>query len=74
MGELAQATPIFLFIAKGVILLFLGIYIIFAVVVLRQIGLMTTTLKVGLEGTLKVFGYLHLILAIGLFLIALLLL
>lgn len=74
MSELAQATPVFLLIAKGIVLLFLVIYIIFAVVVLRQIGLMTTTLKVGLEGTLRVFGYLHLILAIGLFLIALILL
>ena len=70
MSELSQATPIFLLIAKAVVLLFLGLYIVFAFVVVRQINLMTTTLRVGLESALQVFGFLHLILAVGLFLIA----
>lgn len=42
-------------------------YIIFAFVIVKQVGKMTETLEVGLEGFLKLMAYLHLIMAIGAF-------
>lgn len=61
-------------IGTGIDLLFkLGIsiafifYIIFAFVIVKQVGKMTETLEVGLEGFLKLLAYLHLLMAIGAF-------
>ncbi|MBI2267940.1 MAG: hypothetical protein HYU80_00625 [Candidatus Blackburnbacteria bacterium] len=47
------------------------IYIIFATVVVRQVYLMTNTLEVGFESQLRIISWLHLLLAIGVFLFAL---
>lgn len=54
-------------------LLFLVLYIIFSVVVVKQVHLMTETLKVGFEVPVKVVAYLHLAFAIAVLLITLLL-
>lgn len=47
------------------------IYMIFAVVVVRQFYLMTTTIKVGFEFPLRLFAWVHLFAAILVFLFAL---
>lgn len=61
-------------IGTGIDLLFkLGIsiafifYIVFAFVIVKQVGKMTETLEVGMEGFLKLLAYLHLLMAIGAF-------
>ena len=52
----------------------LAIYLVFAVVVVRQVQLMTQTLKVGFEAPLKLFAYAHLVFAIVVLLAAVLIL
>ncbi len=47
------------------------IYIFFAIVVVRQVRLMTNTLKVGLEAPLRFLALLHLAFSIIVFLFAL---
>lgn len=46
-------------------------YIIFAFVIVKQVTKMTDTLEVGLENTLRAFAVLHLLFAIGAFVLAL---
>ena len=60
-------------IAKLMVVVFLGVYIGFAFVVVKQVGLMTETLH-ALEGVLKAVATLHLVLAILVFLMAILIL
>jgi len=62
------------FIAKIFALFALLIYIIFSVVIVRQVNLMTETLEVGFESPLKVIALFHLILAILVFIFALIIL
>ena len=52
-------------IVKILVLILLGIYIIFAFVLVRQVQLMTTTLEVGFEGQLRFLSFIHLLFAIG---------
>jgi hypothetical protein len=61
-------------IAKIFILFGLVIYFVFALVVVRQVQLMTETLAVGFETQLKILSYLHLAFAILVFLAALIVL
>lgn len=61
-------------IAKIAALILLGIYLVFALVVVRQVQLMTDTIAVGFEVPIRMFSYLHLIFAILVFLAALILL
>jgi hypothetical protein len=61
-------------IAKLVAILGLGIYTVFAFVIVRQVAMMTNTLQLGLEATLRVFAYLHfffalILLAISIFIL-----
>lgn len=56
---------------KIFILLFLAIYIVFAIVVIRQIKLMLQTLDMGLNLPLRFLGWAHFLFAVGIFLIAL---
>ena len=56
------------------ILIGLGIYILFAGIVVRQIMLMTDTLEVGFEVPIRIVGILHLLFALATFLFALLIL
>ncbi len=59
---------------KIVYLFGLGIYIAFAALVIRQISMMTRTIKTPAESFLKLLGYIHLALAIGIFVLALVIL
>ena len=57
-------------IAKYFVLFALGLYIIFAVVVVKQVGLMIKTIKVGFEAPIKFVAWGHLLFAIGIFVLA----
>ena len=61
-------------IAKVLVLICVLLYIVFAVVILRQVRLMTETLEVGFEEPVKLIALVHLIAAIGLFFFALVIL
>ena len=58
-------------VAKIFVLFALGLYIIFALVVIKQVSLMTKTVEVGLEGFIKLIAWAHLIFAVVVFFIAL---
>ena len=58
-------------VAKVFVVILMGLYLIFASVVLRQVSLMTRTLELGLETPLRVVALLHLIFAVVVFLAAL---
>ena len=59
---------------KSFSLVLLGIYLIFAIVVIRQVKFMGNTLHVGLEKQLQFLSYIHLVFAILVFLAALIIL
>lgn len=61
-------------IAKVFVLFALFLYFVFALVVVRQIQLMTDTLTVGFETPVKILGFVHLIFSILVFIIALIIL
>lgn len=61
-------------IIKGLVLIILALYIIFAVVVVRQVQLMTDTLEVGFEWQLRIISFVHLLFAIGVLIFAVLVL
>ena len=54
-------------IAKVFVLVALFLYLIFSLVVVKQVSLMTDTLEIGLEATLRLLAYLHLAFAILVF-------
>lgn len=60
-----------LLIIKTGLLLFLGLYILFAIIVIRQVKLMTDTLEIGLEGFIKFLSFVHLLIALVVFVLAL---
>ena len=53
--------------AKVLVLLFLGIYVVFSAVVVKQARLMAETLDVELDGFIVTVSYIHMVLAIGVF-------
>ena len=59
-----------LFIVKVVVLVLLLMYVVFSGVVVRQIEFMTRVLKEENSGVLRIFALLHFILAIFVFLLA----
>lgn len=61
-------------IAKAFILFALAIYIVFALVVIRQIGLMIKTVEVGFTLPIRLIGWSHLLFTIGIFILALIIL
>ena len=61
-------------ISKLAVLVFLLIYIIFSIVVIRQINLMSKALNGTLNLPLKIFAWLHFGLAVFVFLLSLLML
>ena len=61
-------------IAKFFVLIALVVYIVFAIVVVRQVNLMTDTLEVGFENEVKALSVVHLIVALGVFVLALIIL
>ncbi len=48
---------------KAFSLVLLGIYLIYAMVIIRQVKLMTDTLHVGFEAPVKFLSYFHLVFA-----------
>ena len=58
-------------IVKIFVLILLAMYIIFSIVVVRQVQLMTKALEVGFETQLKFISLAHLIFAVIVFLISL---
>jgi hypothetical protein len=61
-------------VVKIAAMILLGMYLIFALVVVRQIRVMTTTLSLGYGGFITLLGYVHLAFAILVFLAALIIL
>ena len=58
-------------LAKLAVLLFLGIYIVFAFIVVRQVRLMTSVLNGSIDLPLKAIALAHLAIAVTVFLMAL---
>lgn len=61
--------PIWFFV-KILFLFAILVYVFFAGVVVRQVYLMTATLKVGFETLLRFIAWLHLLLALGVLFLA----
>ena len=61
-------------VVKIAALILLGLYLVFSLVVVRQIKLMTSTLSLGFEAPIITLGYIHLAFAILVFLAALIIL
>lgn len=64
----------FWLIAKIAVLVFLGIYVIFSVVVVKQSKIMVETLKVELEDFIVIVSYLHMVFAMCVFVASIVLL
>lgn len=62
------------FLAKLAFLFANILYLVFAVVVVRQVYLMTNTVQTGFEFQIRSLAWLHLFIAIGVFLLAIVLL
>lgn len=60
----------FWLIMKYAVLAVLFLYIVFAVIVIKQVQNMTNTLKVGFEGLIKIIAFAHLIAAVAVFVIS----
>ena len=61
-------------VVKIFILFGLGLYLVFSFVVVRQVYIMTTTLDLGFEDWVKTLAFAHLFFAIGVFVLALIIL
>ena len=61
----------FLPILKGFAVFALILYVIFALVLVRQVQLMTYTLEVGFEKPVRLLSIIHFLFAIAVFLLAL---
>jgi len=57
-------------VAKIFVLLFLAMYIVFSLVVIRQIKLMLKTVDMGLNLPIRFIGWVHFLFAVGIFVIA----
>ena len=73
MNELAANLSVWP-ILKIMFMIGLLVYIVFAVVMVRQVSLMTKTLELGHENFIKYMSIGHLVFAIGIFLLALIIL
>lgn len=56
---------------KALFLIGLLLYLAFALIVIRQVGLMTNTLNTNFEAPVKLIAWIHLLVALGVFLLAL---
>ena len=63
-----------LFFIKSAILILLILYAIFALIIVRQVSLMSKTLITGIGGIVKTFALLHAFFALGLIFLALMIL
>lgn len=68
-------NPIFgvsvILVIKIAALILLSLYLVFALIIVRQIKLMTSTLILGYETPINMLGYIHLAFAVLVFLAAL---
>lgn len=62
------------FAVKILSLILLGMYLVFAWVIVKQVQVMTKTLKLGFELPIKIFSYFHLAFAVFVFITALVIL
>lgn len=74
MGEVSFINLPISLIAKIFVLFGLTIYFVFALVVVRQVKLMTDTLQTGYEELIRFFSYIHLLFSIAVFIFALIIL
>lgn len=61
-------------ITKVFFLVAIAIYVVFAFVMVKQVNLMTDTLEVDFETSIRIISYLHLIFSVVVFVVALILL
>lgn len=59
-----------LLVLKIMYLLAISLYLAFAVLIVRQISLMTGTLVSNISSSIKLIGIIHLLIAIGVFILA----
>lgn len=62
------------FVVKIMFLVGLAVYVIFSFVIIRQTKLMTDTLEVGFEIPIRLIAWGHLLFALGVFVLALIIL
>ena len=74
MGNILAAGFNEWILIKALALVLLGMYLIFAFVITRQVKIMTDTLHLGFETPAKALSYFHLAFAILVFLAALIIL
>ena len=75
MDELfSQLEPPFLFLLKVVIIIFLLLYNVFSIIVVKQTKIMTEVLEVGFESYIKFIAILHFVFALGVLLLAIIIL
>ncbi|HKY74464.1 MAG TPA: DUF5657 family protein [Patescibacteria group bacterium] len=70
--QFTDQTP--LLVLKMAMLVGLSLYAVFALVIIRQVGLMTQTVKTSLNGTLRLISYAHMAATVVVWLLALTLL
>lgn len=73
MNSLILGVSIWLII-KIAVLILLGMYLMFCLIVVRQIKLITSTISSGFETSVTMLGYIHLAFAVLVFLAALVIL
>ncbi len=61
-------------VAKIFVLIALAIYIVFAAVIVKQVSLMIKTVEVGFEAPIKFVAWGHLLFALGIFVLAIIIL
>ena len=61
-------------VAKVMVLFALILYIVFAFVIIKQAKIMTETLELGLEKTIRTISFAHMLFAVGTFILALIIL
>jgi hypothetical protein len=71
MLETSELIPAVLVGLKTAIILLMLVYLVFAVILVKQVRLMTDTLKVGFEAPVRMFAYLHFLFAFVVLLYAL---
>lgn len=74
MGEILPFNMTIWFIAKILVLFAILVYVVFAGVVVKQIRVMTETVKMGFEKPLKAMSIVHLIVSLAVFILALVIL
>lgn len=65
------SAPILLLVFKVLLLILVGLYVIYALVIVRQIGLMSRTINTTFESILKIIGWIHFFLSIAVFVVIL---